>query len=271
MSYRFARFVTRRIHPLRFSSPFYSTGYIKPVNNIGTRPMNFFTGTPAETQYWSGGPVTVSNVEAYEKDQKRRREAEQENSGIAVGKEGWRKAILKMQKRKQETEDKLTMIKYLAEQGEADGIDIDRLPNDIRLGVKAYEKTHASELAPIRAQHKKQRDELEKQIKELEKQEEALRNAGVYGSGVFLPIRTRFVTPNMLRPAFEYAHPFTAASDDLNAHDDLLEQRQTLYEDYQKELRGQKPPKNMVERAMPKLVEPFSKIAFIKTPHGIVI
>lgn len=262
------RFATRRIHPLRFENPYYSSGYLKPVANVGYRPLNFFTGTPAETQYWSGGPVTVSNVEAYEKDQRHRREAEQENSGIVVGKEGWRKAMLKMQKQKQETEDRLNIIKYLAEQGEIDGIEIDRLPDDIRRGVRAYENLHHDELEVIRESQRQDRNSLNNEIKRLEREEAQLRSAG---AGVFVPKRTKFVSMNMLRPAFEYAHVFTSPEEDVNVHEDLLEHRQTLYEDYQKKLRGQKPPKNMVERAMPKLVEPFSQIAFIKTPHGIVI
>ena len=267
MAYRFQRFHSTRIKPLRFSNHFYTTGYIKPISDVGFRSINFFTGTPVEQQYWSGGPVTTSSLEEYEKGQRHRREAEQENAGIAVGKEGWRKMILKQQKRKQQLQEKHAMIKYLAEQGEADGIAIERLPKEIQAGVKAYAKQHEAEVKKI---HAEQAAEAQALKEEMDKLQDIMDTRYVYG-GQFIPSRSRFITRDMLNPAMEYGHRFLDPDQDVSAHEDLLEHRKHLYEDYQKQLRGRKPPKNMVDRAMPKLAEPFSKIAFMKTPHGIVI
>lgn len=276
-----------------------NAGMLKKMQETGVIPddmgvdMSDFSGNVAAL------PGGVTNLQDMEKESDIARQIERYNAGILSEEHRKQKALMEIAKKRKQSEYTQKIIQWLAETDE-----LDEVPREFAEEVEKYYSKNGGEdkKAEVQRKRKLRRDREEaKERNRLFKQSYWQSNPMTAvlqprtGTSEHFSTNTGLINPyettaigggwraprlhKLVRPLkrFEIKEtPDKIVEEQKQALDD----RRTLYKDEQTEQRGVAPPKDMVERAMPKLAEPilalrpipqvFTRPDYRITPHPFV-
>lgn len=231
-------------------------------------------------------PTGVSSIQDAIKERNKERAAERFNAGILDEDQQKNKAFYKAAKKHQLNEYRNKIIRYLATSE-----DIEEVPREFREEVEAYYADPANNMTPAQIDEIKRKRETKKQQKEsklmskIKAMNDIIKEQDKYK--MYRPTITQLdvnkMTDNLqghgwkapmlhtlVRPytSFSTGEKLSKIIDDEN---DDLEKRRELYKNYQTLQRGKEPPKNMIERAMPKLVKPITIEDDYETTNDVIL
>lgn len=249
----------------------------------------------------------VSSVEQAEKERSAMRQAERYNAGILTAKEKMLKTLYKQEKKRKEMAAREKIIQYLSLYDEEDKEQLSNIPMELREEVTKYKQRMADihgrysrttgENIPTIAE-KREYDEFEKMqkayraMREAEKKKkpeekytasaQAFQDMRKTGFGIINnPHRLQGI-PNrvfgwkapriheLLTPLRRTLQSQLSKTPEqiVDEHKKEREERETEYKEQQTQQRGVEPPKEMVNRAVPKTAEPaFIPSKYLDSDH----
>lgn len=276
-----------------------NAGMLKKMQESGVIPDDMGVDMSDFSSNIAALPEGVANLNDMEKESDIARQIERYNAGILDEEHRKQKALMRLAKKRKQSEYTQKVIQWLAETDE-----LDEVPREFAEEVEKYYHDNGGDdkKAEVQRRRKARRDREEEKERDLLFKQTYWQSNPM--SAVLQPrmgTSTRFTTNTglinpyesnamgggwraprlhkLVRPLkrFEIKEtPDKIVEEQKQALDD----RRTLYKDEQTEQRGVAPPKDMVERAMPKLAEPilalrpipqvFTRPDYKITPHPFV-
>ena len=289
-----------RSRHIRHIAQLANAGMIKKMQQTGVIPddlgvnMSDFSGNIAAL------PGGVTNLDDMAKENDVARQIERFNAGILDEEHRKQKALMEIAKKRKQSEYTQKIIQWLAETDE-----LDEVPREFAEEVEKYYRDSDDPDLKQEVQRKRKARrarEEEKERKRLFRQSYWQGNPLTavlqprIGSSTHFSTNTGLTNPfdddyisgsgwraprlhKLVRPLKRFVIEETP-DQIVEQQKQALDDRRTLYKDEQTEQRGVTPPKDMVERAMPKLAEPilalkpipqvFTRPEFRITPHPFV-
>lgn len=235
--------------------------------------------------------VGVTSLKDRDKRLDMLRQVEMANAGIYSGKIAKDRALRKIYEKMQEKKLEKKVYQWIHE-----NMDEDSIPNSLRDDYHAWDKkkdpTTAGNKNKVVRQERNpdpsgkekeitldqdgeklnfpddkdtmDSEEVEAIIKAIDDKDKIKKETDDEGSGAFSSYRVprlhQMVAPIHQREAS------MSAKDDIEEHKREVEDRQEIYKEQQKDIRGEEPPKGMVERAVPKTAEPIQLTTITEHP-----
>lgn len=241
------------------------------VKNLGIIPD--YDGVDLSS-FMNDSLILPSGVASLEKLQKQRdvaHQIQQFNAKILDDDQRAMKSLSEFMEKKKKIELRKKIVQWLAETD-----DLDEVPTEYREAVADYYK----EKYPTESDRNKHIKDIEDKRREKKKKitpkDLADYNARVYYSNMdrdtLSPAGYGWRAPRLhrlVRPIkeIEVDDPEKIIEDQK----DSLEERREFYKNFQTEQRGIQPPKDMVERAIPKMAEPIYIPQTLQTNTGVIL